>query len=120
MCVYVSPFTRVTKKALAEAPRVTSSRRLLWESLRLNRYPVKTTTPEMILFLDYVQTLQGLHAFRTEWMIYAEKERLAGSIDFVARDTKGQLHIFDWKRSKEPVRVRAVGRSYGVFAAMRG
>ena len=68
---------------------------------RLNRYPVDSNTPEMELFLRYVRSLRGLHAYRTEWMIFAEPERLAGSIDFVARDATVALHIFDWKRSKD-------------------
>jgi hypothetical protein len=33
-------------------------------------------------------------------MIYAEPEWLAGSMDFIAKDASGGLHIFDWKRSK--------------------
>jgi hypothetical protein len=41
-----------------------------------------------------------LTAFRTEWTVWAEEEWLAGSIDFVAIDSAGFLHIFDWKRSK--------------------
>jgi len=35
-------------------------------------------------------------------MIFGEEERLAGSIDFVATDGAGKLHLFDWKRSKDP------------------
>ena len=55
----------------------------------------------MTLFLKFVRTLAGLTAFRTEWTIYGEEERLAGSIDFVAEDKQGNLVLFDWQRSKE-------------------
>ena len=50
--------------------------------------------------LRFIATLKGLTAFRTEWMIFGEEERLAGSIDFVATDAAGELTLFDWKRSR--------------------
>ena len=55
----------------------------------INRVPVEIERPEMMLFLKFTRTLAGLTAFRTEWMIYGEEERLAGSIDFVAEDADG-------------------------------
>lgn len=67
----------------------------------INRVPADIESPEMKLFLRFIRTLGGLTAFRTEWMIYGEEERLAGSIDFVAEDRQGDLVIFDWKRSKD-------------------
>jgi len=66
----------------------------------LNRCPVDDETVEFALFHKFTQTLAGLTAFRTEWVIYAEAENLAGSIDFVAQDPHGHLVLFDWKRSK--------------------
>ena len=71
----------------------------------LNRVPADVESHEMTLFLKFVRTLEGLTAFRTEWTIYGEGERLAGSIDFVAEDKHGNLVIFDWKRSKERMSV---------------
>ena len=56
---------------------------------------------EMRLFQKFVRGFAGLTAFRTEWMIYGDAERLAGSIDFVASNARGDLVIFDWKRSKD-------------------
>jgi hypothetical protein len=44
--------------------------------------------------------LKGVTAYRTEWTIFGEEERLAGSIDFVAKMPNGDLVLFDWKRSK--------------------
>ena len=66
----------------------------------LNRVSVDESVDEFRLFAGYVRTLAGLTAYRTEWMVHADEERLAGSIDFVAKDTSGGLVIFDWKRSK--------------------
>ena len=38
----------------------------------------------------------------TEWMIYARREDLAGSIDLVLRDPEdGGLILVDWKRSEK-------------------
>lgn len=40
-------------------------------------------------------------AYRTEWMIYDEELKLAGSIDIIFIDKDENLYIGDWKRSKE-------------------
>ena len=71
--------------------------------LWLNRYVVNEHTEEMGMFLRFVDTLEGLTAYRTEWAIYADEERLAGSIDFVAQDQAGNLVLFDWKRTAKIV-----------------
>lgn len=43
-----------------------------------------------------------LEPFRTEWIVFSDELRLAGSIDMVFRDADtGDLYIYDWKRSKE-------------------
>ena len=51
----------------------------------------------MILFAKYINTLQGVNAYRTEWQIAGFEERIAGSIDFVARKRDGSLILVDWK-----------------------
>jgi hypothetical protein len=72
---------------------------LLFE-LYLNGADPPFYTPELEMFLRYLLTIQHLTAYRTEWMIWAGPERLAGSIDFVAQTPSGGLVLFDWKRSK--------------------
>ena len=67
----------------------------------MNWVAVPADSTEMQLFLEFVRGLDGLTAYRTEWTIFAEAERLAGSIDFVAQDANGHLVIFDWKRTKD-------------------
>ena len=43
-----------------------------------------------------------LKPYRTEWMVYDEEMKIAGSIDMVYKCEKtGKLHIYDWKRCKE-------------------
>ena len=42
--------------------------------------------------------------YRTEWIVYYEELKIAGSIDMVFEDTTdGTLWIYDWKRCKEIV-----------------
>jgi hypothetical protein len=67
----------------------------------LNYAPVDTHGPEFAMFLNFVRNLPGLIAYRTEWTIFADAEALAGSIDFVAVDSCGDLVLFDWKRTKQ-------------------
>lgn len=41
--------------------------------------------------------------FRTEWRIYHEESRLAGTLDFLAACADGSFEIWDWKRSNKVV-----------------
>lgn len=43
----------------------------------------------------------GVRAFRTEWRVFDEDIRLAGSIDMVYQKSNGDLMIYDWKRCRE-------------------
>lgn len=52
-------------------------------------------------FLEFVQDFLDLEAFRTEWRIYDEDLKIAGSIDMVFRNPDGSFSIYDWKRAKE-------------------
>ena len=52
-------------------------------------------------FLQFVGDHPELKPYRTEWMIYDEDLKLAGSIDMVYENADGTLSIYDWKRSKE-------------------
>jgi len=44
---------------------------------------------------------RGLYPFRTEWLVFHEAIKLAGSIDMVFTKEDGTLAIYDWKRAKE-------------------
>lgn len=52
-------------------------------------------------FLHFVRDHQELKPYRTEWMIFDEVLKLAGSIDMVYENPDGTLCIYDWKRSKD-------------------
>ncbi|MCX8483169.1 MAG: PD-(D/E)XK nuclease family protein [Crocinitomicaceae bacterium] len=52
-------------------------------------------------FLQYARAFPNFKPYRTEWMIYDEELKLAGSIDMVYENPDGTLSIYDWKRAKE-------------------
>lgn len=44
--------------------------------------------------------VHGLEPYRTEWLVFKEDIKLAGSIDMVYKKPDGTLAIYDWKRAK--------------------
>ncbi len=52
-------------------------------------------------FLDFTKEY-SLHPYRTEWTLYSEEHRIAGTLDFLDY-TDGVFRIFDWKRSTKVV-----------------
>ena len=57
--------------------------------------------PEWNYFINFVENFPKLKPYRTEWTIFDEELKLAGSIDMVYENPDGTLSIYDWKRSKE-------------------
>lgn len=58
-------------------------------------------------FLHFVRDHPKLKPYRTEWMIFDENLKLAGSIDMVYENPDGTLLIYDWKRSKDISKVNS-------------
>lgn len=56
-------------------------------------------------FIQFVRDHPELKPYRTEWMIFDEDLKLAGSIDMVYENPDGTLSIYDWKRSKDITKV---------------
>ncbi len=56
-------------------------------------------------FINFVKDTPQLKPYRTEWTVYDEDLKLAGSIDMVYENNDGSLSIYDWKRCKEITRV---------------
>jgi ATP-dependent exoDNAse (exonuclease V) beta subunit len=56
-------------------------------------------------FIEFVKDTPLLKPYRTEWTVYHEELKLAGSIDMVYENPEGTLSIYDWKRSKDITRV---------------
>ena len=61
-------------------------------------------TKEFEMFLEFYNNNRHLIPYRTEWLIFDEDLKMAGSVDMLFKEEKdGQTyyHIYDWKRSKE-------------------
>jgi len=56
-------------------------------------------------FLNFVKDYPDLTPYRTEWTVYNEDIKIAGSIDMVYENPDGTLSIYDWKRSKNITRI---------------
>ncbi len=68
-----------------------------------NKMPVSNSSIEYQYFLDFANdpAYKYLIPYRTEWMIYDQEFKFAGSVDALFKDENGDLEIYDWKRSKE-------------------
>lgn len=62
---------------------------------------------EWSYFLKFVSDFPDMKPYRTEWTIYDEDIKLAGSIDMVYENPDGTLSIYDWKRCADIVKVNA-------------
>ena len=58
--------------------------------------------PDFRLFEQFLATAPaGLRPYRTEWMVWDDVLRLAGSIDMTFQNEDGTISIYDWKRCKD-------------------
>lgn len=51
-------------------------------------------------FLAFAKNTE-LHPYRSEWRIFSEKYRVAGTLDFLVCSPQGVYEIYDWKRSSK-------------------
>jgi hypothetical protein len=59
-------------------------------------------TPEWKYFMNYWKDFGNeLTPYRTEWEVFSEEHKLAGSIDMIYKKKDGTFAVYDWKRSKE-------------------
>ena len=65
-----------------------------------NGNPVDETGLEYSYFQKFITDFPNLKSYRSEWMIYDEDLKLAGSMDMVFINDDGTLSIYDWKRCK--------------------
>jgi hypothetical protein len=68
------------------------------------------TSLEWQYFINYVKDTLHLKPYRTEWTIYHEELKLAGSIDMIYENPDGTLSIYDWKRAKDITRCNNFGK----------
>ena len=67
-------------------------------------------TPEWQYFIKFIQENSHLKPYRTEWTVYHEDAKLAGSIDMVYENPDGTLSIYDWKRAKDITRINTFNK----------
>jgi ATP-dependent exoDNAse (exonuclease V) beta subunit len=71
-----------------------------------NNEEKKNSKPkEWKYFINFVKDTPNLKPYRTEWTVYDEDLKLAGSIDMVYENEDGTISIYDWKRCKEITRI---------------
>jgi ATP-dependent exoDNAse (exonuclease V) beta subunit len=72
-----------------------------------NEMDVENDSVEYQYFNNFLAAYPDLKPYRTEWTIFHEELKLAGSIDMIYKDEEGNLLIYDWKRCKEIVKTNA-------------
>lgn len=90
---------------------VYTHKELLNEYNIAKKYQPETKALEWEFFLQFVADHPHLKPYRTEWMIYHEGVKIAGSIDMVYENQDGTLEIYDWKRCKEIIKVNGFNES---------
>jgi hypothetical protein len=68
---------------------------------KINMCDYKKKKLEWNYFIEFIKDNPTLKPYRTEWTIYHEDLKLAGSIDMVYENPDGTLSIYDWKRVKD-------------------
>jgi len=66
-----------------------------------NNMEVDNDSIEYTYFQQFLTDFPDLKPYRTEWTVFHEELKLAGSIDMVFEKPDGSLMIYDWKRCKE-------------------
>lgn len=82
----------------------------LYEEYMKTKVSIQDKSLEWQYFIQFVKDTPYLKPYRTEWIIYHEDIKLAGSIDIVYENPDGTLAIYDWKRSKEIKKVNQWNR----------
>jgi len=70
-----------------------------------NKNTLENTSIEWQYFINFIQDHPDLIPYRTEWTVYNEDTKIAGSIDMVYENPDGTLSIYDWKRVKQITKV---------------
>jgi len=75
-----------------------------------NECPNENLSIEYEYFNNFLKAFPELKPYRTEWTIFHEELKLAGSIDMIFENPDGSLLIYDWKRSKEIVKTNGFNK----------
>lgn len=79
-------------------------------TIHSNSPTINNDSPEWHQFIKFAQDHNHLKPYRTEWKIYDETLKLAGSIDMVYELEDGSLAIYDWKRCKDICKTNGFGK----------
>ena len=72
---------------------------------KYNGIEVNNNSLEFEYFINFYNDYSHLIPYRTEMLVYYEELKLSGSIDMVFKCDDGMFEIYDWKRSKEIIKV---------------
>lgn len=64
--------------------------------------PEVAVDPTFSRFLRFAAERQ-LRPYRSEWRIFSERFKIAGTLDFLSLTPEGEFEIYDWKRSTKVV-----------------
>ena len=76
-----------------------------------NKMKVENDSIEFSYFTNFEKDIGSkLKPYRTEWTVFHEELKIAGSIDMIYENDDGTLLIYDWKRCKEIVKTNGFGK----------
>ena len=75
-----------------------------------NKCPNENDSIEYGYFNEFLKDHPEFRPYRTEWTVFHEELKIAGSIDMVYEKEDGNLMIYDWKRSKEIVKTNGFNK----------
>ena len=75
--------------------------------------PEVHTDPTFSHFMRFAAD-RPLRPYRSEWRIFSERFKIAGTLDFLSLTPEGEFEIYDWKRSTKVVDAagRVIDNSY--------
>lgn len=79
----------------------------------LNYEVISNESKEFQYFLNFMKEKKFV-PYRTEWKIFDEDFKIAGTIDACSQDENGELSLIDWKRSKEIKRSSEYKKKYSI------
>lgn len=103
-----------------EASRLGTLMHMCIENI-INNEPVDDAEvkDEVMRFREWSKTFLPFHAdgfLASEYRVFSVKHRLAGTIDLLYVNSKGEATIADWKRSKDIE--KGYGKALGIFSEM--
>jgi hypothetical protein len=87
-----------------------------YNNINLDKIENYKDTIEYNYFKKFIKDHSHLVPYRTEWNVYHEDHKIAGSIDMTFINPNGTLSIYDWKRCKN---IDKYG-NFGKFSIKKG